>query len=580
MDELTIDIAAVMREEVQASEKLSALPNEGQRFVAWYLHRVRALDLLDALGALTDGASDKQIDAVHIDDEEGEIVVVQGKLHSRSKVTRADIGECLLAVSHLRDLGTLQQTANPALARKVPAIREAVEQDYTVVVELLTLGEIPQSAREDIYAYQQGLDGDGPAIELVPMDRDAVCSRYCQMERLSLPKLVHTFDLSQAQWQEARVNGTDCLLVILPLSQAIQVPGIDNGSLFRRNVRQALGKSTKVNRGLKRTLQSSELGDFFFYHNGITAICDSLEVDPEQRTLTVTGLNVVNGCQSLTTLLQNSEAIREGDYGSMLWRFYAIADPGRADRISTYTNSQNAVSTRDLTSNDRVQLLLKQRIEGAYPEVYFATKRGEIPPAGKRRLDSALFAKLSIAWDHWMPFRTHSEAVLFDRYYRVLFHERVDPQDVVPLFETYELLHRRWGTDLDIRSELRAKTSGTPYHVLTAMALLISAANQDSPGVPKGRVLALDVIRTNLTKLMRLACKCVQRAFEDDLNEAEKETRVLAVENWLKSPQAFTGARRIATTLCDLASTETDSWLTTLKLPSDMFRRRLQNEDD
>lgn len=43
-----------------------------------------------------------------------------------------------------------------------------------------------------------------------------------------------------------------------------------------------------------------EPGDFFFCHNGITALCSKMDIQNGQ--LTVKDLNIVNGCQSLSTI--------------------------------------------------------------------------------------------------------------------------------------------------------------------------------------------------------------------------------------------------------------------------------------
>src|SRR2546429_4141638 len=45
-------------------------PNDGQRFVAWYLHRVLLLDVHATRAAITDGQDDKQIDAIVVEDGE------------------------------------------------------------------------------------------------------------------------------------------------------------------------------------------------------------------------------------------------------------------------------------------------------------------------------------------------------------------------------------------------------------------------------------------------------------------------------------------------------------------------------
>ena len=40
--------------------------NDGQRFVAWYLRNIHGLNTVEAKDCITDGANDKQIDAVYI----------------------------------------------------------------------------------------------------------------------------------------------------------------------------------------------------------------------------------------------------------------------------------------------------------------------------------------------------------------------------------------------------------------------------------------------------------------------------------------------------------------------------------
>src|SRR5215469_13342492 len=98
-------------------------------------------------------------------------------------------------------------------------------------------------------------------------------------------------------------------------------------------------------------------------------------------TLSLRGLSVVNGCQSLNTILSCSETVKKVDDAFILFRFYEIPQRDRADKISIYTNSQSAVKARDLRSNDKRVLAIKKAYELRYPTGYFMIKRGEIVPA-------------------------------------------------------------------------------------------------------------------------------------------------------------------------------------------------------
>lgn len=72
-----------------------------------------------------------------------------------------------------------------------------------------------------------------------------------------------------------------------------------------------------------------------------------------------------------------SESAKKADDAYVMFRFYEISDPDRADNISTSTNSQSAVKARDLRSNDKSVLALKKAYEQFYTDGYFVTKRGE-----------------------------------------------------------------------------------------------------------------------------------------------------------------------------------------------------------
>lgn len=53
----------LIRREITDSYYQQNFPNDGQRFLAWYLRRVMLRDRIAARDDITDGADDKQIDA-------------------------------------------------------------------------------------------------------------------------------------------------------------------------------------------------------------------------------------------------------------------------------------------------------------------------------------------------------------------------------------------------------------------------------------------------------------------------------------------------------------------------------------
>lgn len=62
-------------------------------FVAWYLRNIHNLDTFEAKACITDGAGDKQIDAVYIDDQSSTIYIIQGKFYKGDTVDAEPLRE-------------------------------------------------------------------------------------------------------------------------------------------------------------------------------------------------------------------------------------------------------------------------------------------------------------------------------------------------------------------------------------------------------------------------------------------------------------------------------------------------------
>src|ERR1017187_7093255 len=84
-------------------------PNDGQRFVAWYLRRVLLKDVHQTKASITDGPNDKQIDAIVVDDGEDRLIrIIQGKFVKPERIDAEPLREVLSAWTRLKDLPKLQ----------------------------------------------------------------------------------------------------------------------------------------------------------------------------------------------------------------------------------------------------------------------------------------------------------------------------------------------------------------------------------------------------------------------------------------------------------------------------------------
>ena len=59
----------LIKQQIEADFFQQRFPNDGQRFVAWYLRNILFRDMNETRDDITDGSGDKQIDAIIIDDD-------------------------------------------------------------------------------------------------------------------------------------------------------------------------------------------------------------------------------------------------------------------------------------------------------------------------------------------------------------------------------------------------------------------------------------------------------------------------------------------------------------------------------
>jgi len=250
------------------------------------------------------------------------------------------------------------------------------------------------------------------------------------------------------------------------------------------------------------------------------------------------GLGVVNGCQSLTTILSCSERVKAHPEARVLVRFYEIPQRDLADKISIYTNSQSAVKPRDLRSNDKRILALKKAYENAFPTGYFITKRGEERPADrdeKQTIDAAQLSKYLMAWHCQRPNISHNENQLFDKHFEVLFKSDYLPANIAALNFWGRAINDRWNADDLQLNETLLAYSWSRFHLLYAIQLFFAAASKiDKVPLPSATVQYPDP-----NALINFAASCYTSAFDAGVNEYAEKERIFSPQNWLKSKDSL-----------------------------------------
>ncbi len=237
--EPSASIYDLIKKDIRADYFQQNFPNDGQRFVAWYLRRVMLRDRITARDDITDGPNDKQMDAVIVDDDERRIVIVQGKFIGERSVDAEPLREVLGAWALLQDLESLQRDCNDKLKQKLEAVRRGLEDEYRVDFELLTTGTLTPAAQADMKAFSDRLeDSDDFAASLHLIDTEVLQTRLAEAEAMELPSLDHAIVVDTTTTLVTKVGERQIVVTMLPLHECLRLPGITDGRLFRKNVRR------------------------------------------------------------------------------------------------------------------------------------------------------------------------------------------------------------------------------------------------------------------------------------------------------------------------------------------------------
>ena len=535
-------------EEIKQDYYQQKFPNDGQRFISWYLRNIHLRDMNETLSDITDGANDKQIDAIVIDDDNNTIYVIQGKFIGKNTVDAEPLREVLSSWVQLKDLVRLQENCNDKLKRKLSEVAMGLDDDYDVVFELITTGSLTAGAQSDLATFQANIaEADDFPASIHLVDEEELKVRYDMALDRENPSIKHSMNLEDSKYIRMDIGGTNVVISAIPIKDCLKIPGIKDGTLFQKNVRQSLGLNNRVNKGIKSTI-FHDSKDFFFYHNGITAICKKMKFE-NNGILNLRGLSIVNGCQSLNTIISCSEKVKTLDDSYIMFRFYEIPERDRSDKISVSTNSQSVVKPRDLRSNDKRVLSLKKLYEQKYPRGYFITKRGEKAPGDRDKsyvIDLVDLGKYMISWHSQRPNIAYSETKIFDKYFEQLFKRDYKPENIYALSYWMSEVWKRWTKEnpLSLNESLLAMKAYAPYHHLYAISLCFCVSNSMPEGVPNP-VTTYDKARNSniVDQIVNMAGSCLNSALEAAANEPQPANRVFSPQNWIKTKSCLAGIR-------------------------------------
>lgn len=286
-------------------------------------------------------------------------------------------------------------------------------------------------------------------------------------------------------------------------------------SLLYDNVRGYLGQ-TDYNRNIQETLKNN-YKEFFMLNNGLTitaVVIDVVPVNSGKRYLfTLKDFQIVNGGQTIRSIYNyfeteySEETIKNLRDTFVLVRIFKVPiEDELKNRIAEYTNSQNAISSSDLKSVDKVQIQIENYLREE--KILYNRKAGQLGEEGidyKQRISKEKMAQILYSAYGYPDRASNQKKRLFQEYYDEIFKgEKFSLEKVVEYCSLYQEIEKKYH-ELEQYSYFELKAYYVIYLVVNfsctiidAIQLLEQTINEDTTKIIPSRLLLKNKFKERL----------------------------------------------------------------------------------
>jgi hypothetical protein len=430
-----------------------ALADRRAAFTLLCLATKLRIDFDEARGCVTDGSSDRGIDAVYLDERFGRRVIHLFQIKCNDNFGRAKnhfpSSELDKIISFISDcfaqVDGFLESCNLLLRQKVIDIW-AFAEGGTCEVEIHLCSNGARLIADQRARFEASL-ARFKFIKANEVDLDSLSSdlsRRSWSEREINLRIVEEQIFERTDGSARAVIGTVRADELISALTDPSTPTQLDPYLFEENVRVYLGEQNDINRRIFYTAVSSDAGLFWYFNNGITIVCERVSFNPglKNAPLRLKNPQVVNGGQTSHALFQASKANAESfSRIRLLVRIIETQEKEFYAKVAEATNSQTPIRSRDLRSNDPNLLRLETSLRAH--GYYLDRKRDQHATIPERyRIDALKLGQMWLAYVRGEPekAKTASDRI-FGEYFPLIFDpQELDAQRALAVWRLYEAL--------------------------------------------------------------------------------------------------------------------------------------------
>lgn len=529
-----------LREDLEIIKAKENYNNLSLAFAHWFLENQYNLTTQEISEKIIDGSGDYGIDAVIYDEVDKSLEIFQFKFPNKTdtikkEIAQGDVHKVIAGFDYLIDSTDSFDLENASTSFKNlhDELKESVIYNFSINFVSFNQGVI-----DNLEVINNFIDKTqkqiGTKINFLDYNVQKVSNIFKKLKRQNSVNI----DVPYKQLQQSYSVNNEIQSYVGFLNAKDLLESIEDsiGVIFDENIRLSEIKS-KINDGIKLTSMNNNLAPmFYFYNNGITFICDNIQVSPNALKANLSGASIVNGCQTVTSLYETYKNGKLKDEVDLLVRVIKISDYDQRSKITQYLNSQNQIKEsyfisnhtiiRDLQSKllEKGYYLERQINESTYKEKYTDSniKKNKIIV----KLDDIIQYYSGYFWDKYAVIAKRNKAILFSSDYIEDILSNITADRVIESYEAYQVVA---STITSYRRQRRNRSN-------TEFAKLLNITNEelDKDELEFLFINTADILILNTCKHIKTKNK-LQKVNQNTVIEAIKHIKqIIQKDNKLK----------------------------------------------
>ncbi len=460
-----------------------------QKFAIYVLRTFLRLTEDEAFDAVTDGANDRGIDAVWVDEITRDVHLFQFKYreveeHTQKQFPSRAVDPIISFVDELMQRRReILQSSNKVLQSRIHAIWDLIDSGpIRLHVHLASNGrKLEICSYERLHAGLRKYAAEIWQYGAADLAKAAVRKPSCKTRRRI--QFEGGARLEFCSDKKRMLTGIVTLSELALLLGHPETPLQIDQSLFKDNVRGVLGSDNAVNQGIAKTLSSQDSSLFVFLNNGITIVAEQVLYQAGGNfPVEMVNPQIVNGCQTASVIHQafvtDRSAFDQEFRPAVQLRIIESSDPKFTEAVALATNSQTRIYGRDLHAVDEIQIKIERALSHhGFRYLRKRTDTSELPRS--QTIDMARLGQILLAYYKGEPEQAKTKSSeIFGELYDDVFNTDLTIERIIAVHVLSNMIEdRRQLAKLRLRSIERNRYQEEwilegHFHVLFVLGLI------------------------------------------------------------------------------------------------------------